>query len=235
MTCGCCGGGYTIVAKDRYGCYRRKTQGKQECGNSRTITRDKLEARVLARLRRGLMTESFARQFAAEVERLMAQSPDDATAARAELEARLRKTETAIDRLLDRLEGDEAGDSLMERLKTREAERDAMLRQLAETAESKPIVLPTQAELEAIYRAQVERLEAAADGLGPHGAGQRAPEGASGRGAGLGRCGGPGRGCDRDPGRGVPGLPTARGATKKRPMGRFSVCDADFGGCGSRI
>jgi site-specific DNA recombinase len=112
VTCGCCGGGYTIIGKDRYGCYRRKTQGKQECGNSRTITRDKLESRVLARLRRGLMTESFARQFAAEVERLMAKSPDDASAARAEIETRLRKTETAIDRLLDRFEGDEASESL---------------------------------------------------------------------------------------------------------------------------
>ena len=95
VTCGCCGGGYTIVAKDRYGCYRRKTQGKQECGNSRTITRDKLEARVLARLRRGLMTESFARQFAAEVDRLMSRSPGDACTTRKEIEDRLRKIETA--------------------------------------------------------------------------------------------------------------------------------------------
>ena len=38
LTCGGYGGGYTIIAKDRYGCYRRKTQGKQECANSRTIT-----------------------------------------------------------------------------------------------------------------------------------------------------------------------------------------------------
>ncbi len=160
VTCGCCGGGYTIVAKDRYGCYRRKTQGKQECGNSRTITRDKLEARVLARLRRGLMTESFARLFAAEVDRLMAQSPDDASAARAELEARLRKTETAIERLLDRLEGDEATDSLMDRLKTREAERESLQDDLSQVAKAQPIVLPTKGELEEIYSAQVGRLEA---------------------------------------------------------------------------
>lgn len=71
VKCGCCGGGFTIVGKDRYGCYRRKTQGKQECDNSRTISRQKLEARVLDRLRRGLMIPTFAAQFAAEVERLM--------------------------------------------------------------------------------------------------------------------------------------------------------------------
>ncbi|SFH52658.1 Recombinase zinc beta ribbon domain-containing protein [Palleronia marisminoris] len=159
VKCGCCGGAYTIVAKERYGCYKRKTQGKQECSNSRTITRHKLETRVLARLRKGLMTPGFAQQFAAEVDRLMATSPDDATAARAELETRLRKMEATIDRLLDRLEGEEASESLMSRLKTREAERDALRQELAETANPQPIVLPTRGELEAIYRAQVERLE----------------------------------------------------------------------------
>lgn len=95
VKCGCCHGGYTIVRKERYGCYKRKTQGAQECGNSCTVSRDKLEDRVLARLRRDLMISAFAQQFAREVERLMTKSPDDATAARAELEARLRKTEPA--------------------------------------------------------------------------------------------------------------------------------------------
>lgn len=82
VTCGCCGGGYTISGKDRYGCYRRKTQGPQECANSRTIAREKLETRVLARLRRGLVMPVFAAQFAAEVERLMRQRPEDGAAAR---------------------------------------------------------------------------------------------------------------------------------------------------------
>ncbi|MGZ3217183.1 zinc ribbon domain-containing protein [Paracoccus sp. T5] len=86
VTCGCCGGGYTITGKDRYGCYRRKTQGKQECGNSRTITREKLETRVLARLRQGLMTTSFAAQFAAEVERLLKETPEDGATDKARIE-----------------------------------------------------------------------------------------------------------------------------------------------------
>ena len=160
VRCGCCGGGYTIVAKERYGCYVRKTQGTKECANSRAITREKLETRVLARLRQGLMTPAFAQQFAAEVDRLMAKSPEDATSARAELEDRLGKTETAIDRLLDRLEGEEVSESLMERLKTREAERDVLRRELTESANPQPIILPSRTELETIYRAQVGRLAA---------------------------------------------------------------------------
>ena len=158
VTCGCCGGGYTIVAKERYGCYKRKTQGKQECSNSRTITRENLETRVLARLQHGLMTPAFEQQFAAEVERLMAQTPEDTTDTRAKIEKEINRIESAIGRLLDRLEDAEASESLIERLKTREAERDALRRALTESADPQPIVLPSRAELELIYQAQVEHL-----------------------------------------------------------------------------
>ncbi|WP_375692127.1 recombinase family protein [Pseudooceanicola sp. LIPI14-2-Ac024] len=159
VKCGCCGGGFTITGKERYGCYTRKTRGKQECGNSRTITRDKLEDRVLARLRAGLMTPAFAEQFATEVERLLAEQARGHAPDRASLETRLKKVETAIERLLDRLETDEAGDSLLGRLNAREAERDALRNALADIDQQMPFVPPSASELEAVYRAQVARLE----------------------------------------------------------------------------
>lgn len=37
----------TIIRKERYGCYRRKTQRLHECSKSSTILRQKLDARVL--------------------------------------------------------------------------------------------------------------------------------------------------------------------------------------------
>ena len=160
VKCGCCGGGFTIVAKDRYGCYRRKTQGKQECGNSRTISRQKLEARVLDRLRRGLMTRAFAAQFAAEVERLMKAEHQDDGGHKAQLEARIAKAEGAIERLLDRLEGEDAGEALLSRLKAREAEVEGLRVELVRLVEPSPLIIPTQADLEGIYRKQVDRLEA---------------------------------------------------------------------------
>ena len=159
VKCGCCGGGFTIVAQDRYGCYRRKTQGKQECSNSRTISRQKLEARVLDRLRRGLMTPAFAAQFAAEVERLMKAERQDDGGHKAQLEARIAKAEGAIERLLDRLEGEEAGEALLSRLKARETEIADLRTELAQLAEPSERIIPTQADLEAIYRKQVARLE----------------------------------------------------------------------------
>ena len=159
VKCGCCGGGYTITGKDRYGCYRRKTQGRQECANSRTISRQRLEARVLARLRQGLMTPAFASQFAAEVERLMKQAPEDGAADTVRIERELKKAEAAIERLLDRLEGDEGSDALMARLKAREAERAVLRQELAGITAPGMVVIPTAAELEVIYRHQVARFE----------------------------------------------------------------------------
>lgn len=90
----------------------------------------------------------------------MKQQPSELDAARGALEARLKSAETAIERLLDRLETDEAGESLMARLKTREIERDALRSELAATAVPTTVTIPTAAELEAIYRQQIARLEA---------------------------------------------------------------------------
>src|SRR6202795_2398237 len=53
LVCGQCGGRYTVVGKDRYGCATRRAKGT--CGNDRTITRQKIEARVLGGLKDKLM------------------------------------------------------------------------------------------------------------------------------------------------------------------------------------
>ncbi|RKF13621.1 hypothetical protein D6850_14610 [Roseovarius spongiae] len=160
LKCGCCGGGFTLVAKERYGCYIRKTQGTQECGNSRTITRERVEDRVLARLRHGLITPAFAGQFAAEVKMLLARDPKEDDARRIALEGRLKRIEAAIERLLDRLESEEAGESLLARLASREAERDELRAEISKSAAStESTKLPTAAELEKVYRHQVERIE----------------------------------------------------------------------------
>lgn len=51
LTCGVCGGGLTITAKDRYGRARRGRQGT--CTNSRGVKRQDLEGRVMDALQYG--------------------------------------------------------------------------------------------------------------------------------------------------------------------------------------
>jgi DNA invertase Pin-like site-specific DNA recombinase len=53
LTCGCCGGGYTIMAKDRYGCATHRIKGT--CSNTTTILRQRIEARVLRGLKDHLL------------------------------------------------------------------------------------------------------------------------------------------------------------------------------------
>src|SRR5262245_29226744 len=64
LTCGICGGGYTIRAKDRYGCATRGRQGT--CSNSRTIFRQELERRVLEGLQGSLLTPELVAEFISE-------------------------------------------------------------------------------------------------------------------------------------------------------------------------
>lgn len=69
LTCGCCGGGYTVMAQDRYGCATRRGKGTRD--NARTIDRQRIEARVLGALKDRLLTpdlvDEFVRTFEAEL------------------------------------------------------------------------------------------------------------------------------------------------------------------------
>ena len=69
LTCGCCGGGYTVMAQDRYGCATRRGKGTRD--NTKTIDRRRIEGRVLRALRDRLLTpdvvDEFVRTFEAEM------------------------------------------------------------------------------------------------------------------------------------------------------------------------
>jgi DNA invertase Pin-like site-specific DNA recombinase len=72
LVCGCCGGGYTIVGPDRYGCATRRSKGT--CSNTLAIGRNEIEARVLEGLRERMMAPklvpAFIDEFKAEFHRL---------------------------------------------------------------------------------------------------------------------------------------------------------------------
>jgi site-specific DNA recombinase len=58
IVCGCCGGAYTIVGPDRYGCATRRSKGT--CSNTLRIGRNEIEARVLEALRERMMGLSLS-------------------------------------------------------------------------------------------------------------------------------------------------------------------------------
>ena len=77
LTCGSCGGGYTIIGADRYGCAATRskgTSGNGTCRNRTTITKQAIEARVLSGIKDRMLAPelvaAFVTEFAAECARL---------------------------------------------------------------------------------------------------------------------------------------------------------------------
>ena len=84
LTCGVCGGGYTVIGRDRYGCATQR--GKGICSNGHTITRQRIEARVLGGLKDRLLAPDLVAEFAAAYAEAMAERQREAAGARGRLE-----------------------------------------------------------------------------------------------------------------------------------------------------
>jgi len=128
------------------------------CGNRLTIRRDALEATVMDGLRSRLMDPDlfkvFADEFAAELNRLQAETSANQTRLRNERERVCRQ----IDRLVDALADGEPAARLTEKLKELEPRRLELERELESTAAPAPRLHPSIAEA---YRRKVEELHAA--------------------------------------------------------------------------
>src|SRR4029079_5644378 len=61
LRCGRCGGGFAILAQDRYGCATRRSKGIYD--NNATISRQEIEARALEGLKDRLMAPELVREF----------------------------------------------------------------------------------------------------------------------------------------------------------------------------
>ena len=157
LKCGLCGGGYTIVGKDRYGCATRRAKGT--CANAITIIRQEIEDRVLSGLKDKLLApdlvRAFVEEFQAEVNRLQAERQQAITAKRARLASVGRK----IAGILAAIEDGAYNRSLTERLGTLEDEQEALTRELAQSPGEQTLRLhPRLAE---VYADKVARLEEA--------------------------------------------------------------------------
>lgn len=153
LTCGICGGGYTVTAKDRYGCARRGRQGT--CSNSRGIQRQELERRVLDGLRTSLVTPEliaeFVDEYRAEWNRL--QSERRATAG--QRDRKLAEVKRKIGGIIDAIERGIITATTKERLEALEAEKIELERTPVEPP-SMPAIHPNLAQR---YRDAVARLE----------------------------------------------------------------------------
>jgi hypothetical protein len=157
LRCGSCGGPYTVMARDRYGCATRRGQGR--CTNKVMISPTAIETRVLGALRARMLTpdlvEQFVRSYAAE----LASLERDASTRQANAERELAATERGLQGVVRAIEGGAWSDTLRARLSELEVRKKALQAEIAAAAAPPPVALHPNAA--ALYAAKVAELEVA--------------------------------------------------------------------------
>jgi len=157
LTCGCCGGGYTIIGQDRYGCATRRSKGT--CSNGKTILRQNIEARVLGALKDRLLTPDLVDEFVRAFETELAILQRDALGTQARVHHELADVERRLQGVLRAVENGAWNDSIRTRLTELEGRKMELRQQLAE-AEHPPPRIRLSANAADIYRSRVADLEA---------------------------------------------------------------------------
>jgi DNA invertase Pin-like site-specific DNA recombinase len=169
LICGACGGGYTIIGPDRYGCATRRSKGT--CGNAHVIARQELEERVLGGLRERMMApelvDAFVQEFNADLRRISGEAQRERVAARSALDAIERK----VAKIVGAIEDGAYHPTLKARLTALENEKTAIEAKLAGIGDTP--VLRLHPNLPALYRSKVEKL---AEALGAPGTATEAGE-----------------------------------------------------------
>ena len=154
LKCGCCGGGFTIVAQERYGCATRRSKGT--CDNNATVSRQEIEARVLEGLKQRLLApelvREFVRTFQEEVNRMAAEREQHYRTGRLQLESVERK----IAGIVARREAGSYSRALGDRLAELEGQQELLRAALKEPPASIVRLHPRLADM---YAEKIQDLE----------------------------------------------------------------------------
>ncbi|WP_161958834.1 recombinase family protein [Ferruginivarius sediminum] len=157
LVCGHCGGRYTIIGVDRYGCATRRSQGT--CQNNRTITRQEIERRVLDGLKDRLLAPDMVETFMQAYQDELKHAQCAADADRERLEAERAEIQGKIDNILQAIEANPEARTLASRLnelETRLAQIDGELERMPE-----PEAVELHPNAAQAYRRKAEDLQSA--------------------------------------------------------------------------
>ena len=155
LKCGDCGGGYTIVSQDRYGCANRKNRGT--CHNSKTIKRQDIEKRVLSALINKLLEpkalSTFIDEYVVQLKKLKKASEFEQKGVRQEL----KNIDKRLNAILHAIEQGIVTDTTHNRMLELEAQKSKLSANLEEeTQHPKP-----DKEMISLYQEKVKDLSAA--------------------------------------------------------------------------
>ncbi|ATN36026.1 resolvase [Rhizobium sp. ACO-34A] len=154
LTCGCCGGAYTLVGGQHYGCASARNKGT--CDNRRMIHRDRLEDRVLGGLRDKLLHPDLIAAFVEEYQQEYNKAIQADLATRRIREAELTKVEQSIAQIVDAIADGMYHPSMKEKMTALEARKSAICGELSALGEEEPLRL--HPGLSSIYRRKVAAL-----------------------------------------------------------------------------
>lgn len=156
--CGECGGTWTVIGPDKWGCAARKAKGI--CTNTRTVSTRLYEQRVLGQLKQMLLDPDAVALFIERYNTGIRARQAEAGANRAPLEKKASDLRAKISRLVDAI-ADGAGEfqEVKDRLRTARADLADVEAQLAAVASATPIELSV--DLPDRYRAYIAELDAA--------------------------------------------------------------------------
>ncbi|SEQ86958.1 Site-specific DNA recombinase [Loktanella sp. DSM 29012] len=156
MACGKCGGGFSKVSKDRFGCSRARNKGKSVCDNMLTVPQDDLERLVLDAMQHSLMDkealEVFCAEYAKERNRLRAEQ----AAGRAGFERELATIKKDHAKLVDAIIAGVSPDQLKDRMNGLDARKNELEAQLRSLPEEDPIRI--HPKMAVTYRDRVAAL-----------------------------------------------------------------------------
>ncbi len=156
IVCGECGAPFVMVDGYRYGCNRTRSKGT--CGNTLKLKRADIEKRVVHALRHRLL-QSDAIEDAVERMRLcLKESSTGTEAKRAILQRRLADVEQGSRNIVRAIEDGFYSREMKVRATRLEAERDALLQELADLDAAVHPELPDAAVLASGYRLMMDHL-----------------------------------------------------------------------------
>jgi site-specific DNA recombinase len=158
LACGCCSAGYAVLSQDRCGCATYRS--KAACTNKVTITRQTVEARVLAGLKERLLTPELVATFVTTFQQELARLHRESGSAQVRLKAQLAAIDQKHEGVIRMIEDGARNDSLRKRLDELEDQQKSLRKQLQALASAEPVVRlhPNAA---ALYAAKVADLQAA--------------------------------------------------------------------------
>lgn len=156
LVCGDCGGGFSKINSERYGCSSARNKGESVCSNKKTIKRSTLEGTVLNALQSHLMRDELVQVFCEEYARHMnalRSSQNAAVASRRAEAAKLAKEkENIIQAIKDGVPASMVKDEL-ESVAKRQDELKTLMQ--SSNDESRPLIHPTMSRR---YKSEIATL-----------------------------------------------------------------------------